>query len=428
MNIKKIQIAVIGLGYVGLPLAFELSKKFNTFGFDISKRRIKKLTSGIDENLEFTKKQLKKTKLKIVKRKSEISKCNFYIITVPTPINKEKKPDLKSLISASKFVASILNINDIVVYESTVYPGLTEEICVPILQDGSSLELITDAKIKSKSGFYVGYSPERINPGDKKYNITNIMKVIASSSHKSTNFIEKIYSKIIKAGTFKAKSIRVAEAAKVIENIQRDVNIALINELKQLFDKLNINTNDVLEASRTKWNFLDFKPGLVGGHCIGVDPYYLTYKAKTNNFKPNIILAGRKTNDEMSKYYAKSMLKELKAKNINIKKSKILIMGYTFKENCPDIRNSQVKNLAEFLSKKVHTINIYDPWIRGEVKFLNKNIKHIKKLSKNIYDSVLVAVAHDIFKFNSVDKLKKLTKENHIIMDIKNIYNIKTKN
>ena len=415
-QINDLKIAVIGLGYVGLPLVLEFSKKIKIIGFDINKRRIKELKSGKDKNLEFGKEVLKKSKkLHLTHNVNDLKLVNCFIITVPTPIDKYKKPDLKPLNEASKIVGKKLKKKDLVIYESTVYPGCIEEECVPILEKFSHLKFNKD--------FFCGYSPERINPGDKKYTISKIKKITSGSTPQIASLVDSLYKKIIKAGTHKAPTIKVAEAAKVIENTQRDLNIALVNELSILFNKLNIDTQAVLDAAKSKWNFLPFKPGLVGGHCIGVDPYYLTHKAKKIGYKAKIILAGRDLNDKMGMHVASKLVSAMKNKNINIKKSRILIMGLTFKENCADIRNSGVKNLFESLKKLNCIIDLYDPWTKN--KDIKKVIKlnSIKILKKNTYDGLIIAVAHDKFKSLGLSRIKKLCKRNRVIYDLKNLFN-----
>ncbi len=362
---KNLKLAIIGLGYVGLPLALEFGKKKITIGYDIDKKRVKSLISGIDKNLEFDKNKLSSSKfLSYTNDIKDIKSSNCFIITVPTPVDDFKKPDLKPLFDATKMVAKIIKKKDLIIYESTVYPGCIEEECVPLLEKYSGLMFNKD--------FFCGYSPERINPGDKKHTLPNIKKITSGSTEKIARLVDQLYNDIINAGTHKAPSIKVAEAAKVIENTQRDLNIALINELAIIFNKLNIDTHAVLEAALSKWNFLDFKPGLVGGHCIGVDPYYLTHKAKTIGYKPNIILAGREINDNMGNYVASRFVEEMEKKKIKIKNSKILIMGLTFKENCADIRNSGIKSVIEKLKKKGCKLDLHDPW--AESAEIKKNL------------------------------------------------------
>jgi len=411
---KKTKISIIGLGYVGLPLAISFSKFYKVVGFDLSKERISDLRKGSDETLEVKKNTILKAKnLTFTSNLNDLKKCNCHIVTVPTPIDKFNKPDFSNLISASQMIGKILKKNDIVIYESTVYPGATEEICVPILEKKSDLIYNND--------FFVGYSPERMNPGDKKHTVENIIKVTSGSNEGTANFVNKLYKSIVKAGTYKASSIKVAEAAKVIENTQRDINISLINELSLIFDKIDIDTEEVLKAAGTKWNFLPFKPGLVGGHCIGVDPYYLTYKSKKLGYDPKIILAGRKLNDNMSTHIVNKLFLKMDKKKIKVSNSKILIMGLTFKENCPDIRNSKVFDLAKQLKKSKAKVSVYDPWVNNKIHKLN-GISLIKKPIKNNYDCIILAVAHNFFKKMGIKKIKNFTKKNHIIFDLKYIF------
>ena len=413
---KDLKLAVIGLGYVGLPLALEFAKKRKVIGFDVNKQRIKELKSGFDRNLESTKSELKNIKkLNFTNHEKDLEFANCYIITVPTPIDKFKKPNLTSLLMASKIVGCFLKKKDLVIYESTVYPGCTEEDCVPILEKYSSLKFNKD--------FFCGYSPERINPGDKKYTISKIKKITSGSTPKVAKQVDKLYKEIITAGTHLASSIKVAEAAKVIENTQRDLNVGFINELSILFNKMHIDTKAVLDAAGTKWNFLPFKPGLVGGHCIGVDPYYLTFKAKSIGYHPKIILAGRVLNDRMGYYVASELIKKMKTKHIQIQGSKILIMGLTFKENCPDIRNSGIKNVITKLKNFGCELNLYDPYVdKKEIKQIY-DIYPNSKLNKNRYDAVLIAVAHNTFKTIGLSNIRDLCKKKHVIFDLKNLFN-----
>ncbi len=411
---KKLKISIVGLGYVGLPLAVSFSKYYKVFGFDLNKYRINNLQKGYDETLEVNKATILKSKnLTFTKNLKDLKECNCHIVTVPTPIDKFNKPDFRNLISASRMIGKILKKNDTIIYESTVYPGATEEICVPILEKNSNLKFNVD--------FYVGYSPERMNPGDKKHNVENIIKVTSGSNDVTANFVNKLYKSIVKAGTYKASSIKVAEAAKVIENTQRDINISLINELSLIFNKLNIDTEEVLRAAGTKWNFLPFRPGLVGGHCIGVDPYYLTYKSKKLGYNPKIILAGRNLNDNMSTHVANKLFLKMREKKIKIVNSKILIMGLTFKENCPDIRNSKVFDLVKLLKKSKAKISVYDPWVNIKIKKL-KEVNLIKKPKKQYFDCIILAVSHTIFKKMGIKKINNFTKKNHIIFDLKYIF------
>ena len=413
---QDLKLAIFGLGYVGLPLALEFSKKREVIGFDISEKRIKELNLGIDKNLETTKTELLSSKrLTFTCIEEDLKSANCYIITVPTPIDEFKKPDLSSILKASEMAGKIIKKGDLIIYESTVYPGCIEEECVPVLEKFS--------KLKFNQDFFCGYSPERINPGDKEHTISKIKKVTSGSTPEIAELVDKLYKEIITAGTHKASSIKVAEAAKVIENTQRDLNIALMNELSILFSKLNIDTNEVLDAAKSKWNFLPFKPGLVGGHCIGVDPYYLTYKAESVGYTPKIILAGRELNDKMGSYVASVLIKKMEEKNIQIKGAKILIMGLTFKENCPDIRNSGVQSIITELNKFECNLDLQDPYVdREEIKKIY-NIYPTTDMNQNTYDAVVIAVAHNQFKAVKINQIKNLCKKNHIIFDLKNLYN-----
>lgn len=412
---KKEKIAVIGLGYVGLPLAVEFGKVFETVGFDISSKRVEELNKGIDRTLEVESKNLKSAKmLKCTCKLEDIKKCNFYIVAVPTPVDKYKNPDLTPLNKASETVGKVIKKGDIVVYESTVYPGATEEDCVPILEKMSGLKFNTD--------FYCGFSPERINPGDKIHTLTTIKKITSGSTPESAEIIDRVYNKIIKAGTHKASSIRVAEAAKVIENSQRDINIAFVNELAVLFDRMGIDTIEVLEAAGTKWNFLPFRPGLVGGHCIGVDPYYLTHKAEEIGYHPEVILAGRRINDNMGIFVANKVVKFMIKKSKVVKGSKVLVLGMTFKENCPDIRNSRVIDIINELNEFGCKVDIYDPWAdKHEVKE-EYGVDMVSKPGKD-YDAIVAAVAHNEFKKLDLKKLKK--DHDSVVYDVKNILDVK---
>lgn len=402
------KIAVIGLGYVGLPLAAAFSEKYSVVGFDINKSRIKELESGFDRTLELDENQMKraiKNGMKFSTELENIKDCNFFIVTVPTPIDKNKRPDLTPVIKASQSVAKVLKKSDIVVYESTVYPGVTEEICVPILESSG---------LKFNEDFYCGYSPERINPGDKEHTVTKIKKITSGSTPEIAEKIDQIYASIITAGTHKAPSIKVAEAAKVIENTQRDINIAFINELAMIFNRMNIDTNAVLEAAGTKWNFLNFRPGLVGGHCIGVDPYYLTHKAQELGFHPEMILAGRRINDNMGKYAAGEIIKLMIKNDVKISDAKVLVLGLTFKENCPDIRNSRVIDVIEELREFGCNVDVYDPWVSAEEVQREYPITPLESYEASNYDCVVIAVAHDKFKGINLDGT--------LVYDIKNIY------
>ena len=419
-----IKIAVVGLGYVGLPLAVEFGKKYSVLGFDVNSKRIEELKNGKDITLEVEEKELNDTKfLRFTSNVDELSSCNIYIVTVPTPIDENKFPDLKFLESASEMIGKVLKNQDIVIYESTVYPGCTEEVCVPILEKLSKLNCTFEDNIKnSSSGFFVGYSPERINPGDKLHRITSIKKITSGSTSKAADFIDSLYSSIIDAGTHKASSIKVAEAAKVIENTQRDVNIALINELAILFNKLDIDTKQILEAAETKWNFLPFYPGLVGGHCIGVDPYYLTYKAQSVGHNPEIILAGRKLNDNMGEHIVKQLEDSMNHKDIKIDGSKILIMGLAFKENCPDIRNTRVIDILKRLEEKNVKVDVYDPWVNSEEAKDEYGIEIIESPNIKMYDGIIIAVAHNQFKEKGIESIRSFGKENHVLYDIKYLF------
>ena len=415
MKIEKKKIAIIGMGYVGLPLAVAFQKKYSVIGYDINHMRVLELKKFHDKTLEISKSTIKKSiNLKFTSNPEDLSDCNVFIITVPTPIKKNKNPDLKAIKDATKMVASLLKRDDLIIYESTVYPGVTEEICVPII------EKITNFKINRD--FYCGYSPERINPGDKKNTIDKIVKVTSGSNDYARKLVDGLYKSVIKAGTFSAVSIKTAEAAKVIENTQRDINIALINELSVIFNKLNLDTSEVLQAAETKWNFLPFKPGLVGGHCIGVDPYYLTYKANQIGVKPNVILSGRKVNDLMARHVAKKLISKMKEKKITISKSKILILGVTFKENCPDIRNTKIFDIIDDLKKYNSKVDLFDTYVNlSDVPKKYKN-HFIKKIKPKCYDAVVLAVPHDYIKNYGLLKLKKSLKKNSVIFDVKSIF------
>ena len=413
---KDLKLAVIGLGYVGLPLGLEFAKKRKVIGFDIDKKRIEELNSGIDKNLEFNKDELQNSnQLNFTNNQDDLKSANCYIITIPTPVNKFKKPDLTLLLKASETIGKIIKRSDLIIYESTVYPGCTEEVCVPVLEKFS--------KLKFNQDFFCGYSPERINPGDKEHTISNIKKVTSGSTPGIADLVDSLYKEIIIAGTHKAPSIKVAEAAKVIENTQRDLNIALINELSILFRKMNIDTQSVLEAAGSKWNFLPFKPGLVGGHCIGVDPYYLTYKAESIGYYPKIILAGRELNDNMGNYVAEELVKKMEEKKIQIKGAKILIMGLTFKEDCADTRNSGVQNVIAKLKELECELDLQDPYVDKEDIKKIYNIYPNSKLDPNTYDAVLIAVSHKQFKTLGLSNIKNLCKSNHVIFDLKNLFN-----
>ena len=412
---SKISIAVIGLGYVGLPLAIEFSKKYPVVGFDLDAERISELKKGLDRTREVDSSELnKKDNLILSDSQSCLKDINVYIVTVPTPVDKNKTPNLNPLKSASKTIGNYLNKGNIVIYESTVYPGATEEVCVPILEKTSSLIFNKD--------FSCGYSPERINPGDKNHTLVNIKKIISGSTKEATFFVKELYETIIKAGVYTASSIKVAEAAKVIENTQRDVNIALVNELALIFNKLNIDTNEVLEAAETKWNFLPFKPGLVGGHCIGVDPYYLTHKALEIGYKPEIILAGRRINDSMGKFIAEKTVLKLIENSVDPSKARVGILGLTFKENCPDLRNTKVITIIESLKKYKCEISVTDDWADKKEAKENFNINLLDLNKIKDMDSIIVAVAHDKYINLELKELCQMLKPNSLIVDVKSIY------
>jgi UDP-N-acetyl-D-glucosamine/UDP-N-acetyl-D-galactosamine dehydrogenase len=406
------KIAIIGLGYVGLPLAAEFGKKYKVIGFDINNSRIDLLKKKIDPTFEISKKKfVQATYLNFTSNPKDLKDCNIFIVTVPTPIDDQKRPDLTALEKSSKTVGSVLKKDDIVIYESTVYPGATEEICVPILEKKSGLIFNKD--------FYCGYSPERINPGDKKHRLVDIKKVTAGSTPEIAIEVDELYKGIIVAGTHKAESIKVAEAAKVIENTQRDLNIALINELALIFKKMGIDTEAVLEAAGTKWNFLPFRPGLVGGHCIGVDPYYLTHKANEVGYYPEMILAGRRLNDNMSSYVANEVSKLMTKKRIQIAEANILIMGLTFKENCPDHRNTRVVDLVKEFKSFSCNVDVYDPWVNKNQVAEEYKIEPIDKIIKGKYHAIVIAVAHNEFKSLTESQIRAYGKDNHVLYDIK---------
>ena len=418
LNINDIKIAVIGLGYVGLPLAVEFGKKYPVIGFDINQNRINELKSGTDHTLEVNDEELSSAKqLQFSSDINELAECNFYIVTVPTPIDEYKQPDLTPLVKASTAIGSVLKAGDIVVYESTVYPGATEEVCIPELERSSGLTFNKD--------FFAGYSPERINPGDKEHRVTNILKVTAGSTPEVADLVDDVYNLIITAGTHKAPSIKVAEAAKVIENTQRDVNIALINELAVIFNKMGIDTEAVLTAAGTKWNFLPFRPGLVGGHCIGVDPYYLTHKAQAIGYNPEIILAGRRLNDSMGEYVVTQLVKTMIKKRIQVEGAKVLILGLSFKENCPDVRNTKVIDIVHELKEYNIDVDVYDPWVDADEARHEYGISPINdsaNLANNSYDSIIIAVAHNQFIEMGVDQIRALGKQNHVLYDLKYLF------
>lgn len=412
-------IAIIGLGYVGLPLAVEFAKKYKTIGFDINQSRIDQLNQGHDHTLEVSDENLKQvlagkeanTGLYCTNQVAEIKECNIYIITVPTPVDKNNRPDLTPLCKASETVGKVLSKGDIVIYESTVYPGATEEDCVPVLEKVSGLKFNQD--------FFCGYSPERINPGDKEHTVAKIKKVTSGSTPEIADKVDTLYQSVITAGTHKAPSIKVAEAAKVIENAQRDINIAFVNELARIFNRMNIDTRDVLDAAASKWNFLPFQPGLVGGHCIGVDPYYLAQKAQQTGYHPEIILAGRRMNDGMGEFVAQEVIKLMLKKNISIKNANILVLGVTFKENCPDVRNTRVVDVLRALNDYETNLTVYDPWANPEEVKHEYGITCHPELVEGEYDAVVLAVAHNEFKNLN---LESLCKPNRVIYDIKGFF------
>lgn len=409
---ETIKLAVIGLGYVGLPLAVEFGKKRSVVGFDINQPRIDALKAGHDSTLEVSDEELTQaTGLSYTANLDDLKDCNVYIVTVPTPINEHKQPDLTPLIKASETIGKVLQKGDIVIYESTVYPGATEDDCVPVLERVSGLVFNQD--------FYAGYSPERINPGDKEHRVTNIKKVTAGSTPEVANVVDALYNEIIIVGTHKASSIKVAEAAKVIENTQRDVNIALINELAIIFNKLGIDTEAVLEAAGTKWNFLPFRPGLVGGHCIGVDPYYLTHKAQSIGYQPEIILSGRRLNDGMGEYVVSQLIKAMLKKRIHVQGARVLIMGLTFKENCPDLRNTRVVDIVKELAEYGIQVDVFDPWVKAEEAQREYDITPVAELAQNAYDGIVLAVGHEQIKQMGAEKIRALGKSQHILYDLK---------
>lgn len=411
----KLKLAIIGLGYVGLPLAIEFGKKRTVVGFDINKDRIRELQSGKDHTLEASEEDLASAKYLIfTDYVGKIEHCDCYIVTVPTPIDQYKRPDLGPLISASTLIGKVLKSGDIVIYESTVYPGATEEDCVPILEKYSGLKFNQD--------FFVGYSPERINPGDKEHRLTSIKKVTSGSTPEIANLVDALYNEIITAGTHLAPSIKVAEAAKVIENTQRDINIALINELSLIFNKMGIETEAVLEAAGSKWNFLPFRPGLVGGHCIGVDPYYLTHKAQSLGYHPEIILAGRRLNDNMGAHTARALVKAMIKRLIPIKGAKILIMGLTFKENCPDLRNTRVIDVISELEDYDCQVDVYDPWANANEAKEEYKISLLDTPTTAAYDGIILAVGHKQFKDMGIDKIRGFGAKSHVLYDLKYIF------
>ncbi|HLU15380.1 MAG TPA: Vi polysaccharide biosynthesis UDP-N-acetylglucosamine C-6 dehydrogenase TviB [Burkholderiaceae bacterium] len=415
MQIEDVKLAVIGLGYVGLPLAVEFGKHRPVVGFDINDERVAELRRGSDRTLEVDDAELAQaTGLSVTSDTSALASANVFIVTVPTPIDAYKQPDLTPLIRASETLGKVLKRGDIVIYESTVYPGATEEVCVPVLASVSGLRFNEE--------FFVGYSPERINPGDKKHRLTTIKKVTSGSTPEVADLVDTLYGQIITAGTHKAPSIRVAEAAKVIENTQRDVNIALINELALIFNRLGIDTQAVLEAAETKWNFLSFRPGLVGGHCIGVDPYYLTHKAQAIGYHPEIILAGRRLNDSMGAYVASQLVKAMTQRCIQVQGARILVMGLTFKENCPDLRNTRVVDIIQELGEYSVRVDVYDPWVDPESAKNEYGIELVTDLSEGDYDGIVLAVGHRQFAEMGLDAIRALGRPQHVLYDLKYLF------
>ena len=414
-NLRNLRVGVIGLGYVGLPLAVEFGKRFNTIGFDVKQDRVDELRRGQDSTLETTPEELAAaTRLACTTRLADLKECRVFIVTVPTPIDEYKRPDLTPLVKASESVGQVLKKGDVVVYESTVYPGCTEEVCVPILERVSGLRFNKD--------FYAGYSPDRINPGAKQHRLPTIRKVTSGSTPEVADFVDGLYRSIVTVGTHKASSIKVAEAAKVIENTQRDVNIALINELALIFNRLGIDTEEVLKAAGSKWNFLPFRPGLVGGHCIGVDPYYLTHKAQAIGYHPEMILAGRRINDNMGIYVAQQVAQLMIARRIQVRDARILVLGLTFKENCPDVRNSKVVDVVRELGKYGARVDVYDPWADAEEAQHEYGLKPVRRLKPGTYDAIVVGVAHDQFRQVGIAKIRELGKRNHVLYDIKYVF------
>ena len=415
---RNIKIGIIGLGYVGLPVSVSFAKEYNVIGYDINSKRVNELNDFNDKTLEVTPKKLKQSLTKnliLTNNIQELKSCNVYIITVPTPINLDKSPDLSPLLSATKAIGKLLSKGDIVIYESTVYPGCTEEECVPILEKESNLIFNQD--------FYCGYSPERINPGDKSHTIDKIIKITSGSTPRIAEEVDMLYSSVIDAGTFMASSIKVAEAAKVIENAQRDINIAFINELAKIFNKMNIDTNDVIDAASTKWNFLNFRPGLVGGHCIGVDPFYLASKANELGYNPEVILSGRKVNDSMGEFVANEVIQLLMKSNQKSKNIDVLIMGVTFKENCPDFRNTKVIDTINTIKSAGFSLDIFDPWVNDKLFEEENEVVLYNEIPNKKYNAIIITVAHDIFKDIVIENYKKTN--DSIVYDVKGILNRK---
>jgi len=417
MNLLDAKLCIIGLGYVGLPLAVEFGKSLPTIGFDISQHRISSLIDGIDHTLEVSSIELSESsRLSFTSNPDRLKEANVFIVTVPTPIDSHRRPDLGPLLAASALVGEVISPGSVVIFESTVYPGATQDDCVPVIEGNSGLKCDLD--------FFVGYSPERINPGDKKHGVTTITKVTSGSTPEAADFIDSLYSSIVIAGTFKASSIRVAEAAKVIENTQRDLNIALVNELAIIFNSLGIDTEEVLIAAGTKWNFLPFRPGLVGGHCIGVDPYYLTSKAESVGYNPEVILAGRRINDSMGRFVANTLVKKMLKKRIHVNGSKILVMGLTFKENCPDVRNTKVIDIVHELIDFGAEVDIFDPWVKAGEAQREYGVTPLKTLDNNLYDGIILAVAHREFISMGALGIKNYGNATHVFFDLKSVFSI----
>jgi len=415
MHLQEINLAVIGLGYVGLPLAVEFGRKRAVVGFDISAKRINELSSGVDSTLETSREELKASPhIKFTTDLNDLKSCNVYIVTVPTPIDEHKRPDLTPLLRASETVGKVLKAGDIVIYESTVYPGCTEEDCVPVLEAASGLKYNCD--------FFCGYSPERINPGDKEHRVTMIKKVTSGSTPEVADLVDALYNEIISVGTHRAESIMIAEAAKVIENTQRDLNIALINELALIFNRIGIDTEAVLDAAGSKWNFLPFRPGLVGGHCIGIDPYYLTHKAQAIGYHPEVILAGRRLNDSMGTYVARQVIKEMAKKEVEIKGARILVMGFAFKENCPDLRNTRVIDIVEELEDYSVRVDVFDPWVDAGDAEKEYGIRPVGEPELGAYDAIILSVAHTLFGQLGAERIRAYGKPTHILYDLKYLF------
>ncbi|MBE3922683.1 Vi polysaccharide biosynthesis UDP-N-acetylglucosamine C-6 dehydrogenase TviB [Vibrio parahaemolyticus] len=417
MKLDNLNIGIVGLGYVGLPLAVEFGKKYPTLGFDINVARVQELESGQDSTLECSPEELANAPLlQYTHQLKDLQACNFYVVTVPTPITEENTPDLTPLKKASEALAQVIQKGDIVVFESTVYPGATEEVCLPIIEKMSGLVFNQD--------FFAGYSPERINPGDKVNRLTTITKITSGSTDAVADFVDAVYASIVTAGTHKASSIKVAEAAKVIENTQRDLNIAIINEFAKIFNRLDIDTEEVLKAAGTKWNFLPFKPGLVGGHCISVDPYYLTHKAQEVGYRPEVILAGRRINDGMGEYVATQLVKKLASKKIHIDEAKVLILGFTFKGDCPDVRNTKIINIIKELQDFNMSVDVYDSWASKEEVRHEYGIELIDELKEGHYDGIVLAVDHSETKAMGVEALRRLGKGSHVLYDVKHVLSV----